>query len=67
MANQYDVQILKGGEWSWAGVEPMPTTRQEARRIAKKLIQDTAWCAWVGVEKVRVQQTGFTTKGLPKP
>lgn len=62
--NRYDVQILKGGVWSWAGVVAMPRKLGEARKAMARMRDEACWKAW-GVEGFRVHQTGFTTKGIP--
>lgn len=61
--NRYDVQILKAGVWTWAGVTPSPRRMGEARADMKKMKGEACWKAW-GVESFRVSQTGFTTKGI---
>jgi hypothetical protein len=61
--NRYDVQVLKGGVWGWAAVEPLPRSRKEARIAKKRMELEPFWKA-IGVEAFRVHQTGFTTKGI---
>ncbi len=61
--NRYDVQVLKGGVWSWCGVIAMPRSRKEARIAKKRMELEPFWKA-MGVEAFRVTQTGFTTQGI---
>lgn len=63
MANRYDVQVKKDGVWGWAGVEPIPRKRSEARAAKKRMELEPFWKA-IGVTDFRVAQTGFTTKGF---
>lgn len=52
--NGFDVQILVGGEWRWAGVEPIPSTRRNARHLLARMALHPYWREQIGVTKFRV-------------
>lgn len=51
---KYDVQILVGDEWRWAGVEPTPTTQRAARHIKARIALDPYWREQIGATAFRV-------------
>lgn len=63
---KYDVQVRVGGEWRWAGVEPMGMTLRAARLIAVRTgreIQSGSgfWATHVGATAVRIAKLPSST------
>lgn len=57
MSNGFDVQILVGGEWRWAGVEPIPSSQRDARHLKARMALHPYWREQIGATKFRVART----------
>lgn len=56
---RFDVQVKINGEWKWPGVEPRGLSREEARRLCRRMkgpSGEAFWRVYVKATAFRVQE-----------